>query len=449
MKIIYLLALLAVLPCFLTAQSSLYVDDGVPVDVMIEDFFSSGCVVISNVSFSGDFTAKGYFEGANTDLGIPGGIFLSTGEVADASNNSAVFASGFSNGAPDSALAALSQITLYDGATISFDLVSQTSDTIYISYVFASEEYPEFVCSQFNDLFGFFVTGPAPDSGYYLNKNVAMVPELDGSGFTDYAVAINTINDGVGDAGGDPGLCSGTNGSLDFDDFYVANDGDNPNLNIVFDGMTVKLLAPLVLIPDSTYSITIAIADAADSAFDSGVFLGVESFCGDSLIQPVSSLTPIINGQTISFAGDSRYATAITIDFGNGFVLETTQPDTISYTYPVAGEYHLSISATNYCCEDVQDFNVAAGVPSFVVDNELTGLLTLAPNPVGEMLSVSWAGPQQVSAYTIYDGTGRQLLAGETNTSGATIELSGFRQGVYFLRVNVGDQVVTKTFFKR
>ncbi|MDV7399928.1 choice-of-anchor L domain-containing protein, partial [Arthrospira platensis SPKY1] len=98
-----------------------------------------------------------------------------------------------------------------DVAIFQIDFVPQ-GDTIMFRYVFASDEYPEFVCSSFNDVFGFFLEGPDPSTGQTVQRNLANVPG------TDLPVSINSVNNGqLGSyIGVNPFFCSpGFQGSLD------------------------------------------------------------------------------------------------------------------------------------------------------------------------------------------------------------------------------------------
>jgi hypothetical protein len=108
------------------------------------------------------------------------------------------------------------------------------------------EEYPEYVNSSFNDVFGFFITGLNPAGGLYANTNVALVPG------TSMPVAINNINLMLNNA------------------YYVYNVG---GVTIVFDGFTTVLTATIPVVPLATYHLKMAIADAGDMIFDSGIFL--------------------------------------------------------------------------------------------------------------------------------------------------------------------------------
>jgi len=156
-----------------------------------------------------------------------------------------------------------------DAVVIEFDFVPQ-SDILSFNYIFASEEYPEYVCSPFNDIFAFLLSGPNPAGGNYTNTNIALVPG------TNIPVAINSVNTGFPgyyyyDASG----CLDSGGSLDYSAFYNDNAGGS---SVQFDGFTDKFQATANVIPCETYHIKLAIADLTDGFFDSAVFLEENSF---------------------------------------------------------------------------------------------------------------------------------------------------------------------------
>ena len=62
------------------------------------------------------------------------------------------------------------QSQTFDASILEFDFIT-FSDTILFSYVFASEEYKEFVNANFNDAFGFFISGPGI-SGPFSNNSM-------------------------------------------------------------------------------------------------------------------------------------------------------------------------------------------------------------------------------------------------------------------------------------
>ncbi|MFM9983742.1 MAG: choice-of-anchor L domain-containing protein, partial [Flavobacteriales bacterium] len=245
-------------------------------------------VTVSNVVLSCDDNASGLFSNGNTtNVGISNGIILTTGRANDAIgpnndenvtvNNSATY-----NG--DADLDPLVSGSLNDVCALSFDFVA-TSDVITVQYVFSSEEYNEFVCSSFNDIFAFFVSGPNPLGGSYSNLNVALIPS------TNLPVSINSVNNGTPGSQGSFGGCT----SLDYSAYYVDNTGGT---TIQYDGFTVVLTAQVLITPGESYHFKFAIADVSDSSLDSGVFIRGESFsifnCQAGTISVNGSVEPIL-----------------------------------------------------------------------------------------------------------------------------------------------------------
>ncbi|HLP21343.1 MAG TPA: choice-of-anchor L domain-containing protein, partial [Chitinophagales bacterium] len=227
-------------------------------------------VTISNYTMSCAANGSGTFTNVNSNLGMPGGVVLASGRVQNIPNPTNVFASSQFTANGDAQLSTLTNGTIYDPCVLQFDIVPQ-GPLLKFDYVFASEEYPEWVCSQFNDVFGFFISGPNPGGGNYTNKNIALINN------TNLPVAINTINPGTPGANANGGTCSGTNQSTGYSSLYTTN--QTPiNPQIVYDGMTHLLTATAAVTPCQTYRLKIAIADVADRIYDSGVFLSAYSF---------------------------------------------------------------------------------------------------------------------------------------------------------------------------
>lgn len=251
---IILLLISCAIQAQLTTNTSLTPDD------LIKNVLVGKGVTVSNVTYVGQAEAVGQFNGVNSNIGIAEGIILSTGTVLDnvgaAQKNGPVGPNNKAGGstnwsAPgDTELKNLIGDDTFDAAILEFDFIPQ-GDTVEFSYVFASEEYPEFVFS-FNDVFAFFISGPGIVGGV---QNLAVVPG------TTNPVSINEIN-------------ATTNAHL-----FVAN-GDGTTAPQIsdstvtnFDGFTVPLTAISKVIPCETYHLKIAIADVVDGSFDSGVFL--------------------------------------------------------------------------------------------------------------------------------------------------------------------------------
>ncbi|MFN8299670.1 MAG: choice-of-anchor L domain-containing protein [Chitinophagales bacterium] len=240
-------------------------------------------VTISNWTKSCANNGSGTFTNVSSNLGVPGGVVLSSGNVGSVPNNANVFASTQFSLNGDAQLSTLTSGTVYDPCVLEFDIVPQ-GPILQFNYVFASEEYPEWVCSQYNDVFGFFITGPNPQGGNFTNKNIALIPS------TNLPVAINTVNPGTPGASAGGGNCNGSNQSLAYTSYY-RNNQTPLNANIVYDGMTAVLSATSAVIPCQTYHLKIAIADVADRIYDSGVFLQAYSFISNPVtIQATAAL---------------------------------------------------------------------------------------------------------------------------------------------------------------
>ncbi len=303
-------------------------------------------IAVTNVSMNCNQGASATFTANGTNLGISSGIILSTGLAVDAvgPNNSdgssggiggggkGCFASGTSPNFYDPQLSALEPEANFDGCVLEFD-IKPICNVININYVFASEEYPEFVCSDFNDVFGFFISGPNPSGGSYVNRNIAQVPG------TNIPVAINSINPGVSGANGNAANCT----SLGNAGYYINNNNGNA---IQFDGFTVPLVAAANVVPCAVYHIKLAIADAKDCKYDSGVFLTYHGItCPGSQI-------PIVNSTTTDVKCVSDGAAAVTVSNYTGNITYNWSPGgqtSPSITNLTPGTYTCTINFFQPC----------------------------------------------------------------------------------------------------
>ena len=272
MKKIYnfirILLFLSIIMFSLPVWSQLNVDVSYSAFDLVQNILIGQGITVTNVQFTGNNAQKAYFYGT-TNIGFTDGVLLTTGgaTVAIGPNNSG--SASVSVDTPgDADLSAIIGVPTNDASVLEFDFIPQ-ADTISFYYVFASEEYPEFVCSSFNDVFAFLLTGPDPSGGMYNKKNIAIIPN------TNLPVAINTVNPGYPGSGYSASGCT----SLAYSQYYVDNTGGQ---TIQFDGFTVPLKAFAHVVPCETYHIKLAIADATDHSYDSGVFLQAGSFSANS-----------------------------------------------------------------------------------------------------------------------------------------------------------------------
>ncbi len=214
-----------------------------------------------------------FTTGAISPLGIPTGIVLTTGNAVD-STVAGVFGYGVGdpssdfantgNGTPgDALLTTLAHNPTHDACILEFNF-KPAGDTIKFKYVFGSEEYTDYTCSTFNDVFAFFITGGA----YTTATNLALVPG------TSIPVAVNSVNCGATGGYSISGCTSMGTGSP-FCAYYVNNLSTSSIAYnyVTYDGLTTVLQAVAAVSPCDTYHLKLAIADAGDDAFDSGVFI--------------------------------------------------------------------------------------------------------------------------------------------------------------------------------
>lgn len=222
----------------------------------VQSNFLGNGIFTSNITFNGEsnpasspyFSA---FEGANANLGISSGIVLSTGGVEELIGEFPMI-EAYAVQDPDIIALLETPYNVGELASLEFDFIA-TGDSMAFQYVFASVEYPEWVGTNFNDHFGFFISGPGIEGSYSNNAvNIALVPN------SQTNVGINTVNQ-----------------TLNSEYYNVSGD-----IGIfTIDGYTDVMHACIgQLVVGETYHIKLVIADISDSALSSHVFLSGDSF---------------------------------------------------------------------------------------------------------------------------------------------------------------------------
>jgi len=261
--------LLYALAFSMLGQAQLVVDNTNTVEWYVQNVLLGEGVTVSNVTFNGAPANQinvqcGQFNSLMSNIGVDSGFVMASGDinVAIGPNNaggSTLVTVDMLSGDPDLE-ALIPGFPVNDIAILEFDFVP-SDDTLSFEYVFASEEYPEFVNSAFNDVFGFFISGPSITGPFSSpggfpggSINIALVPGQ------DIPVTIDNVNDGLNS------------------EFYVDNTFGGDGTEVQFDGFTVPLTAMSPVDCGELHHIKLAIADAGDFAFDSAVFLEAGSF---------------------------------------------------------------------------------------------------------------------------------------------------------------------------
>lgn len=227
-------------------------------------------VAASNITFTGSMSQLGYLS-CGGDIGISEGMSLHTDNSLCNDFCSDCLGGSIeeqdlltvANSVPPLIGQSFSVSAVYDVAVLEFDFYA-AGDSIFFNYIFGSDEYLTYVNSQYNDVFGFFLSGPGINGPYNSPEgfpngaiNLAVVPGSD----PELPITISSIN-------------NTTNEEL-----YV----DNPNqLGLCTNGYTTPLVAKAAVQCGEVYHMRLAIADGSDTALESFVILEAGSFTSDS-----------------------------------------------------------------------------------------------------------------------------------------------------------------------
>lgn len=193
--------------------------------------------VVTSSTYTGSAGASGTFSGGTGILGFENGIVLTTGTAGVVVGPNNIGNAGTNNGAAGTPLISDS----FNAAILSITFVP-TGNQVFFNYVFGSEEYNEFVGSQFNDAFRFLVN----------DVNYAFIPG------TNTPVEINNVNN--------------TSNSQ----FFRNNTG--ATINTQLDGLTTVFSFSAPVNPGVANTLQIVIADRGDSNLDSAVFIQAGTF---------------------------------------------------------------------------------------------------------------------------------------------------------------------------
>ena len=256
---------------------------GMTPEQLVSNVFLGDGVHISNVKFNGVNTSLtsttgaqlGTFTANTTDYTYPtnffeNGLIMTTGKITTAvgPNDTGSESNSISGDTPAcSELAALIPgYSVNKPAVLEFDFVT-VAEHIQFNYVFASEEYPEWAGSNYNDVFGFFVTDMVTNT----TQNIALIPG------TNIPVAINNIHSATG---------SSYTSVAAYEQYYHTIPSNSPLMQ--YDAYDGPFVAEMDVVPCRNYHMKLAIANVGDNSYDSGVFLEAASFSASVLNEVVN-----------------------------------------------------------------------------------------------------------------------------------------------------------------
>jgi gliding motility-associated-like protein len=265
-KNIILALVLTVISCYSFSQMT--ISTGVLTPAQYVNNLVGPGIAVSNVTYTGTTQQIGSF-GGTSNIGFASGVVISSGATtelvgpASATSDGQINVSGISNAdllsVANLAATAVGSGTITsttDAAILEFDFVP-VSNLVSFNFVFASDEYLTYVNTVFNDVFGFFVSGPGITGPYASpagfpngSTNLALVPG------TTSPITISTIH---------PGLNS---------QYYVNNSGNTQSMN----GFTTPIPVTFAVICGETYHFKFAVADCQDNFLSTAVFMQDASF---------------------------------------------------------------------------------------------------------------------------------------------------------------------------
>jgi gliding motility-associated-like protein len=254
------------------SKAQIIIDNSLPynsANYLVDDVLLGGGVVATNHTYQGEASQIGWFNAINTNLGIDDGIVMCTGDIyaLDPTN-----VAGFplmpntvtdpdllavANSVPTMIGQSFSVSSINDVAILEFDFIP-TSDSMEFRYAFGSQEYFGFENSSYNDVFGFFLSGPGI-VGPWANGaiNLAVVPNTT----PPLPITISSINS-----------VTPIN-----QQYFVDNQSGLATIADA-DGFTTVLTAQALVQCGETYHIKLAIADGSDQGLSSYVWLEAGSF---------------------------------------------------------------------------------------------------------------------------------------------------------------------------
>ena len=491
---------------------------GTNVDSILKHHLEGNGVLLSNGKFNnqvGEVTYPqiGAFNRNDfTDFPFATGLVLTTGNVSVAAgpNNSASATGSISNYFTETELSPYSGgYSLTSCASLEFDFVAM-ADTFAVNYIFASEEYCEYVGASFVDPVAFILTGIDPVTYATTTKNVAVIPgSVTASDPNGIPVGINTVNHGNHSGGNAPW----TNPSNS--EYFICN--TNNTDGVQYDGYTVALSAGAPIFGCQSYHIKIAVCNCYDMALDSGIFLEEGSFHspglelessweselgGDTLVQgsyeqvelALRSERPFLTGSTsiaINAEGDAVLGVDYALINPNGDSM--TQVDNIFFFQPgdTLEELQVVMLPTigfddSSQVKSAQLIVVVQGCDGFPAqiesfqkrdtvvvnfrladpepepdpepDPDTTGIAhrdldtqwLVYPNPAGDYVIVDLNGfSDEVYDITLVDISGKILRVIKPTENPMRIELTGLPSGTYGILVNTQKGHTTRFFVKK
>ena len=228
-------------------------------------------VPIRNATLSAADSAAGLFSNGAAIIGFDGGVALSSGTIQGALGpNSELGSEGKDHfGAGDPSLDQfVDPEATYDACVLAFEFFTDQPRTIEFDYVFASEEYSEYVGEGFDDVLAFFLNGTG------VVQNIARVTAACAT-VTGVPTSVDNVNCGNQLAPTVQPVNCGCYRNNEWN--YLVFPPTPPTFDSEMDGFTTVFKASGTTVAGWN-TLKIAIADSGDGILDSNVYIRCQSF---------------------------------------------------------------------------------------------------------------------------------------------------------------------------
>lgn len=367
---------------------------------MANEIFGAG-VTVNSATYAGAAGSSGIFSNGDTISpdATPGdsGVILSTGNATDFTNNSGTTNTNVSPGtSTDTAgidgnadFNALAGTSTFDASILTVNF-TPTGDQMTVDFVISSEEYPEYVNSQFLDVVGVWVNGTQAQVS--IGNGTASVGNING------ATTPNLYNDNTAD-----------------------------QFNTEMDGFTVTLTFVAPVNPGVANTIQIGVADTSDASYDTNLLIAGGSVQTAIVLQDDAQTFGHNDTKTIDVLANDSAAIGgtLTITHLNGIAVTVGTPITLGSgqqitlnadgTITVVGDADAETVYFSYTAEDSMGNSDTALVEIEQIPCFVTG--TLIETPQGARAVETLQAGDLVE--TLDDGAQPILWAGARNLNHA------------------------------
>lgn len=128
-------------------------------------------------------------------------------------------------------------------------------------------------------------------------------------------------------------------------------------------------------------------------------------------------------------------------DFGDGNTSNLKNP---IHTYQANGVYDVKLFISNSCSQDsiIQQVAVTTSTNDLASNN----VFQITPNPAADFCTIK--AYDKINLIQVFDVNGKLILNAIPNSNVYTINVSGFSQGVYFVKVTLDDTVKTQKLIR-